>query len=373
MLHEFCWFYGFYRFYRWLTQASEAQQLKATNLKKRHGVRRVNRVAYLRTSAVAVVFVLGLSATPAFAQDFSLQTLLVLQDPQKPPEQKPEQQPPDQKPPDQKPPDQKPPEQKPPDQRPPEQKPPAAVGEEGEKPTRGFVKSLIFNLGDDVKHMPRKNSLYWLAGGSVGALAIHPADKSINQHLATSDSAQAFFAPGAIIGQGYVILPAAAATYVYGRATHSSRVQHLGMDEIEAGLLSLGIVEAIKVSVRRPRPTPLPGQTTSATGFSFPSGHATLTFAAATVLQQHLGYRAGIPTYLIASYVAMSRLTDNVHWASDVAFGTGLGIMIGRSVTWHGRNFYGWNVTPMPMLLPRGGGVIVVAHAASPPDSVRDR
>jgi membrane-associated phospholipid phosphatase len=86
-----------------------------------------------------------------------------------------------------------------------------------------------------------------------------------------------------------------------------------------------------------------------------PSGHATVTFAAATVLQQHLGYRAGIPTYLIASYVALSRLHDNRHFASDVAMGAATGIIIGRSVTWHGRNFYA-----TPEFLP-GGAAIVVA------------
>jgi hypothetical protein len=91
------------------------------------------------------------------------------------------------------------------------------------------------------------------------------------------------------------------------------------------------------------------------------------------VLQQHLGYKAGIPTYLIATYVAMSRLHDNVHWASDVAFGTGLGIMIGRSVTWHGRNFYGYTVTPAPIIVRGGGGIIIMAHAAPPPASVPDR
>jgi len=199
----------------------------------------------MRSSAVALTLVIGLLASPVFAQD-----------------------------------QQNPPEQKPSEQKPPEQKPPAAVGEMGKKPTRGFVKSLFYNLGDDVKHMPRTNSIYWLAGGAAGALAIHPADDSINHHLATSKSADAFFAPGAIIGQGYFILPAAAATYVYGRVDHNGRVQHLGMDEIEAGLLSLGIVEGLKISVRRPRPTPLPGQATTGTGYSFPSGHATLTFAA---------------------------------------------------------------------------------------------
>ena len=84
------------------------------------------------------------------------------------------------------------------------------------------------------------------------------------------------------------------------------------------------------------------------------------TFAAATVLQQHLGYKAGVPTYLIASYVAASRLHDNRHFASDVIFGAATGIVVGRSVTWHGRNFYA-----SPMLVPNGAGVLVQVKPSS--------
>jgi len=50
------------------------------------------------------------------------------------------------------------------------QKPTAAVGEEGKKPTRNFASALVHNLGDDVKHLPRQNSIYWLAGGGAAAL-----------------------------------------------------------------------------------------------------------------------------------------------------------------------------------------------------------
>ncbi len=63
------------------------------------------------------------------------------------------------------------------------QQPPAAVGEEGKKPTRGFFSALGYNLADDVKHIPRRNSAYWLAGGVALALAVHPEDKKINSHL----------------------------------------------------------------------------------------------------------------------------------------------------------------------------------------------
>lgn len=85
-------------------------------------------------------------------------------------------------------------------------------------------------------------------------------------------------------------------------------------------------------------------------------GFVSAPFAAATVLQQHLGYKAAIPTYLVASYVAMSRLHDNRHYASDVIFGAATGIVVGRSVTWHGRNFFA-----SPMLVPGGAGIQLIA------------
>jgi membrane-associated phospholipid phosphatase len=249
--------------------------------------------------------------------------------------------------------------QNPPPPPPDPQKPPAATGEEGKKPTRNFASALVHNLGDDFKHLPRWNTVYWLAGGGAAALAIHPADDNINEHFAGSGSTDAFWAPGKYIGNTGVLLAAGATTYLVGRGKKSNRVQHLGMDTIEAEIMSAGIVFGLKESVRRPRPAG--AETSNTTSFSFPSGHATSTFAAATVLQQHLGYKAGIPTYLIASYVAMSRLHENVHFASDVVFGAALGIVIGRTVTWHGRNFYA-----SPMLVPKGSGIMVTIHARAP-------
>jgi membrane-associated phospholipid phosphatase len=231
---------------------------------------------------------------------------------------------------------------------------PAVAKGEATKPTRGLPSALLHNLFDDLKHMPRRNTLYWLAAGSVLALAVHPADNDINAHL-VNDSTDALWKPGHIVGSTQVVLGGAAATYVFGRLTDHPRVQHLGMDEIESALLAEGFTQALKIAVRRQRPLQVNGDQSRT--YSFPSGHATITFAAATVLQQHLGYRAAIPTYLIASYVAMSRLHDNRHFASDVVFGSAMGIIIGRSVTWHGRNFYA-----SPMLLPGGTGVQVMVR-----------
>ena len=247
--------------------------------------------------------------------------------------------------------------QKPPAQDP--QKPPAAAGEEATKPTRNFASALVHNLGDDFKHLPRWNTVYFLAGGGALAAAVHPADDDINRHFIGTGAPENFFRPGKYIGNTAVILAVGTSTYVIGRVKKSHRLQHLGMDEIEGQVMAGVLVIGLKESVRRERPIRSDG--TRASGFSFPSGHATSTFTAATILQQHLGYKAGIPTYLVASYVALSRLHENVHFLSDVVFGAALGTVVGRTVTWHGRNFYA-----SPMLLPGGTGIIVNVHAARP-------
>ena len=227
-----------------------------------------------------------------------------------------------------------------------------AAAEEQAKPTRGFFSTLFHNLGDDVKHIPRKNTLYWLGAGAAGVLIIHPADETINNRLSNSDSAKTFFKGGKYVGSFPVLFGIAVTTYAVGRHRPSKRATHLGMDLIEATLLADGMTELIKVAVRRQRP--LRDDGTRASGYAFPSGHSAGTFAAATVLQQHLGWKWAVPTYTIGTYVAMSRLADDRHWASDVVAGAAEGIIVGRSVTWHGRNFYA-----SPMLLPKGAGIMV--------------
>jgi membrane-associated phospholipid phosphatase len=223
---------------------------------------------------------------------------------------------------------------------------------EPQKPTHNFFKALGQNLVDDVKHLPRRNSLYWLLGGGVAALAVHPLDDEVNQHFAGSGNA---FFVGKYVGSTPVQIGAALTTYIVGRVNHHPRAQHIGMDMFEAQLLTEGIVELTKVAVHRPRPT-VPEGETQAAGFSFPSGHAAITFATATVFQQHFGWKAAVPTYALATYVSMSRLHDNRHFASDVVFGAAVGVIVGRSVTWHGRNTY----TLTPVVLPNGLGASII-------------
>jgi membrane-associated phospholipid phosphatase len=57
-----------------------------------------------------------------------------------------------------------------------------------------------------------------------------------------------------------------------------------------------------------------------------------VTFATATVIERHLGWRKSLLGMGIASYVAMSRIHDNRHYLSDVIFGAAVGSIAGRTV-----------------------------------------
>jgi len=59
---------------------------------------------------------------------------------------------------------------------------------------------------------------------------------------------------------------------------------------------------------------------------SFPSGHSTSAFAGATFLQIRYGWKIGIPAYLLASYVAYTRIYAHKHYIWDVTAGAFIGI-----------------------------------------------
>lgn len=69
-------------------------------------------------------------------------------------------------------------------------------------------------------------------------------------------------------------------------------------------------------------------------GSSFPSGHTTAAFSAATVYALEYKDRplVGILSYSAATLIGISRITENKHWATDVLTGAALGYLTGRQV-----------------------------------------
>jgi membrane-associated phospholipid phosphatase len=83
--------------------------------------------------------------------------------------------------------------------------------------------------------------------------------------------------------------------------------------------------QALKMTIRRQRPD-------ESNRVSFPSGHASNAFCAATVIARHYP-RLAVPGYGVATYIAVSRMAANKHHFSDIVAGGGFGYGVGRLVT----------------------------------------
>jgi hypothetical protein len=224
------------------------------------------------------------------------------------------------------------------------------------QPAHTGFSALFRAIGSDFKSFPLRKSTYViLAIGGAGAAAIHPADDEINEELQKSDTLKNVFKPGKYLGSTYVQVGVSVGTYMIGRfakpgGSKTNKWSHIGFDLLRAQILDSVLTQGIKVAVQRDRPT---GECCS-----FPSGHASVTFATASVLERHFGYRGSWPMWIIASYVAASRLIDNRHFASDVVFGAALGVASGWTVVGH----HGRDTFAMTPVLVRGGAGLVFTY-----------
>jgi len=218
--------------------------------------------------------------------------------------------------------------------------------------------TLVKDTGRDFASFPRRKSTWvFLAGGAALALAVHPADDYVESHIVGNSAAEKFFKPGRIIGSAPFQVGTAVSLWAIGRYVvppkdggRTNKVSHLGFDLLRAQIVAQSMVYGIKYAGQRERP--------NGDCCAFPSGHATSAFAAAAVLERHLGYRAWWPALAGATYVATSRLVDDRHFLSDVVFGAALGEAVGWTVVGrHGRSEYA--LEPVPV---RGGMMIALVR-----------
>ncbi|HYF25279.1 MAG TPA: phosphatase PAP2 family protein [Baekduia sp.] len=94
--------------------------------------------------------------------------------------------------------------------------------------------------------------------------------------------------------------------------------------------LAYAINVALKGVVRRKRPliADLPALIATPTKLSFPSSHATSSFAAA---RAYAALMPGAPLYAVAAAMAVSRVALGVHFPSDILVGAALGTAIGSA------------------------------------------
>ncbi|HSQ33052.1 MAG TPA: phosphatase PAP2 family protein [Gemmatimonadaceae bacterium] len=188
----------------------------------------------------------------------------------------------------------------------------------------------------------------------LGTLALRPLDKRIAGDLQEpspqanrllknlSTDVRLIADPGSLI--------IGTSMYAVGRLTHTKELADLGLHGEEAIAVATVVTTAIKGTVGRARPYVVRDTNPSDFGLmrgfskgsdysSFPSGHTMSAFAAAAVVANEASrwwpgsqWYVGTAMYAGATAVALSRMYDNKHWATDVIMGAGIGTFAGNKV-----------------------------------------
>jgi len=216
-----------------------------------------------------------------------------------------------------------------------------------------------------------------LAGAAVATAAVAPFDHCIQHNIRTEDlrnnlglrqvaNTFAFVGgPGPLVFGG--------ALYLSGLGIGSKRLDTLGVTVTEAVVVAAALNGLVKGFSGRALPNATsaePGDFSFGRGFhdgngafvSFPSGHTAASFAMATVIAEEAsawnataGRLVTPVAYSTATLVALSRLYENLHWASDLPLGAAIGVVSGKAVVrwqrrhpdnWLARQLIGVNVVP---------------------------
>lgn len=174
------------------------------------------------------------------------------------------------------------------------------------------------------------NAKYILLGGTLltGFVALNKKDyseKAANR-VAHDPPLGDYGYIGEALGWGYLN-----ALYTLGHLTHgyfTGQDKSLERAEVmmDASFYTLLTTAAIKTSIKSKRPE-FPDENDS-----FPSGHASMSFAFASVVTAEHGLYWGLPAYAIASFISVSRINDGRHWVHDIIAGATIGASYGWGV-----------------------------------------
>ena len=227
----------------------------------------------------------------------------------------------------------------------------------------GELQSQVASNPDSVKKAGKPLFTFDDALLSVGfaglTVAMFPVDKSVARRLRSPSSGENQFIGRFTTGTEYLADPGSiiigSSMYLLGHFTRHRTLEDVGLHTTEAIVLGSGVTMLLKDILGRSRPyvsdATDPKDFKFGGGFgngdrqSFPSGHTTAAFAAASSLTSEvhrvypgLTWIAGPLLYAGATTVGLARVHHNKHWASDVALGAAVGTFSGLKVVRYSHN-----------------------------------
>lgn len=195
--------------------------------------------------------------------------------------------------------------------------------EDLERDGRRTLGAFPKNLGRGIVGVFSRDSLGPLLVGGLATGAAFGLDGQSQSAL--RGQAGDLSAAASTAGGLKFMVPATLGLFAAGRWAEGTRFRAFSYDATQALIVNGLYTEIFKKAAHRTRPD---GSDT----LSFPSGHASTAFAWATVAQSHYGWKLGVPSYLAASAIGFSRISNNKHHLSDVLAGATLGYITGRTV-----------------------------------------
>lgn len=154
---------------------------------------------------------------------------------------------------------------------------------------------------------------------------------------------------GDVVGNPGVQAGVMGLTYTLGQALGDEKLTMAGKSMAETMIFTSLTTLALKGAFHRERPD-------GSDHLSFPSWHASATFGNATVLAEYYGWKAAVPAYLVALFVAWTRIEDNEHFVTDSLTGAAIGCIYGHAVSRYNMRVHP-NLYVEPVIMGDGPGV----------------
>lgn len=205
-----------------------------------------------------------------------------------------------------------------------------------------LAHDLPRHIGNDFKYTFWNGwHLLLLAGGTGMIVGIHEKDPEIQRSFQPSrpmgktfDDIMKWGAHPIVLGGASLLAFGLSELYGSKKAAVTSGTM------LEALALTETLTLGLQFATHRRRPD-------GSNNRSFPSGHTSSAFALATVTQVLHGPWFGVPAYVLASLVGVSRIDSNKHVASDVIAGALLGTLIGLGTAkFHKKEFSRYLIVP---------------------------
>lgn len=144
---------------------------------------------------------------------------------------------------------------------------------------------------------------------------------------------------GSFFGDGIFIGGLITSLYLGGEIFDERGLRKTALLSLESWLTAGAFVIGLKAMLGRARPYTGMGShhfkpfSFSSDYFSHPSGHTASAFAVATVIADQTDFvLVDVLAYSLSTLVAVSRVYESKHWASDVFIGAAIGYFIGKKI-----------------------------------------